>query len=96
MQRNPEKGYSQKRMRQSAPQIAREKIINPECRAWLAATAMTLSRPGLGEELNIELPTPLRTQVTVRAEKTELAGHSTCASRVTPFFATPGHRAPKE
>lgn len=42
--------------------------MNPDSRAWLAATDMTLPRPGRGENLSVE------NLVKVRIEKTKSAG----------------------
>lgn len=57
------KGYFQKRVSPSAPHIVRETVMDPDCRAWLAATATALPRPGMAEDLRAEMPTTLRTLV---------------------------------
>lgn len=42
--------------------MLRERLMNPDCRAWLAATAKTLPRTGMGEDLNTRLPTTVNTK----------------------------------
>lgn len=90
-------------MSHSAPQIVRDRMMNPDYRAWLAATAMTLPRSAMGEDLRVEMPISLRTLVKVTAEKTKVAGHSSLCfqkladdPRMALFFAIPGHRAHKK
>lgn len=47
-------------------QTVRERLMDPDCRAWLAATAATLPRPGMGEDPSARTSTPLITQDKVR------------------------------
>lgn len=72
-------------------------MMNPDSRAWLAATDTTLPRPGRGENLSVE------NLVKVRIEKTKSAGPGSLGFQKLPdeprmalFFATPGHRTPKK